>query len=129
VDGAHALYIVAGSGKVTITSNYGDVVTGNTVATFTSGGTTWGNLGNKLQARVTTTFPTHMTRLVLIPTATTNVVTITGREQTGENISPTTLTVEVRDKIDNTITKSFTVDVSGNVSGTTLIIGTITVLP
>ena len=125
---ARALTIVEGSGGgdyVTITSNYGDVVTGSTVATITSGGllTSFQALGDNLEARVTTPFHTKMNTLVLTPTAATDVVTITGTKQAGAmNVD---LIVEVRDATFTTITKSFTVNVSGN--GTVPIIGLITV--
>ena len=115
---------------ITITSNYGDVVTGVAAATMTSGGpsTTWQNLGDSLQARVTTSFPNNMTNLVLTPNVPYyNSATISGNKERYSNILSTTLTVEIRDKTYNDVTKSFTVEVSGSWDTTNLTIGTITV--
>ena len=127
-----ALNIVAGSGEVTITSNYGDVVTGTDVPTIYYGGdvNSWKDLGDNLQARVTTAFPNKMVTLVLTPNAASNEVTITGTKEFHGNIPSRTLEVVVCDKIDTTITnKSFTVVVSGINNAYVLTIGTIIVLP
>ncbi len=112
--------------RITIKSNYGDVVTGTQAATMTSGGTStsWQDLGNNLQARVTTSFPQRMSNLRLTPDATNDRVTISGTRS--GNVSSTTLTVVIRDRTYTNVTKSFTVVVSGSGRGTALTIGTIT---
>lgn len=111
---------------ITITSNYGDVVTNNTAAIIQSSGS-WVNLSNNLQVRITTTFPNNMDSLTLTPNPSDNTVTITGREGNKQNIATTELTVVVRDKTTTTITKTFTVEVSGTNGSRDITIGTITV--
>ena len=127
---AKALIVIAGTRLVTITTNYEvDVITGTQSRTFSSGGPSseWKDVGDNLQARVITSFPSNMTNLILNPNASSNVVTISGTKNWLASVSSTTLTVEVRDKNDTNVTKSFTVVVSGSRYGSSLTIGTITV--
>lgn len=117
-----------GTRYVTVTSNYGDVVTGTQEATITSGGPeeTWISLGDKLEARVTTPFPGNMNSLILTPTDNNNRITITGTKKSYSTVQSRTLTVEIRDKTYTTVTGSFTVTVSASgvaYFGTTLTIG------
>ncbi len=132
---ARALTIEADSvnHKITVTSNYRDVVTGSTEAMIIKGGSTtsWVNLGNELQAKVITNFPCNMTCLILTPDAENDIAIVSGyREKDTRVITMDQLiTVSIRDNKYTTVTKSFTVEVSGSGAGINLTIGTITVLP
>ncbi len=119
--------------QITITSNYGDVVKGSTRAEIVESGfdTYWINLGNNLQAKVTTIFPEGMTCLTLTPDASNDRVTISGYRKKEYPVSSTnnTITIEIRDSKYTSVTKSFTVAVSNASEDTILTIGIITVLP
>lgn len=119
--------------QITITSNYRDVVTGSTEAMIIKGGinTSWVNLGNELQVKVTTDFPSNMTCLTLAPDAKNDIAIVSGyrEKDTTVIIMDQPITVNIRDIKYYTVTKSFTVEVSGSGDGCNLTIGTITVLP
>lgn len=130
---AKTMALTAGTGTVTVATNYGSVLTAaNTAGVITAGGGSIGTLDQPVGAVgaaalvkayiVTAALPTNMTSLTLTPNNTTGVITITGAG-TGA-VAQTTLDVVLYDVTDNTVLKHFNVPVTAAGTGA-LTIGTI----
>lgn len=101
--------------KIKITSNYGDVIFGNSITTINriDPPTNWTKLGKRLKIRVTTGFPENMNSLVLAPDETTDTVIISGTKRQDYVVQLTALTLEICDNDYDSVIKSFDISVSG----------------
>ncbi|NLJ99988.1 MAG: hypothetical protein GX318_01970 [Clostridia bacterium] len=108
--------------QVILTSNYGNIVKGTTVARITKGGenSDWVGLGDNLQARVLTPLPNCVEEFILTPDSDSNGAKISGIKTPGEKLPETEIKVEIRDKEHTSVKKSFSLIVSAHIISTVI---------